>query len=112
MANETATKKDTAVEAVDTEQLSRDIAALKADFAHIAGTLRELGLQGRDAALYEGQRRIAAVRSEAQGQIDHLRRSADDLSHQALDTVREKPGIALLAAAAVGMIFGFLTARK
>ena len=112
MANESVTKKEAAAEAVDTEKLSRDLAALKEDFAHIASTLRELGLQSRDAALYEGQRRIAAVRSEAHGQIQNLGQSADDLGHQALDTVREKPGVALLAAAAVGMIFGFLTARK
>lgn len=109
MANET---KGDVAEKVSTEKLSQDIETLKADMSQIVGTLRELGLQSKDTAVEVGRRRYELARQMGQDQVDHLRGTADDLSQQATDAVRERPATALLIAAGIGMLFGLLSARK
>jgi ElaB/YqjD/DUF883 family membrane-anchored ribosome-binding protein len=112
MATEATPKKDAVIPSVNTEQLSKDMETLKADIAQMAGTLRELGLQTRDTALSEGRRRYELARVKGHEQVDHLRTTAEDLSLQATNAVRERPAAALLIAAGIGLILGFLTARK
>jgi ElaB/YqjD/DUF883 family membrane-anchored ribosome-binding protein len=112
MAAEAMSKKETGTPTVNTEQLSKEIETLKADISQIAGTLRELGLQTTDTAITESRRRYELARLKGHEQVDHLRHSAEDLGLQATAAVRERPATALLIAAFVGMIFGFLSARK
>lgn len=112
MANESSSKKEAEAEVASTDKLSKDIETLKADLSQIAGTLRDLGLQTKDTAVEEGRRRYELARLRGNQQVDHLRHSAEDFSHQATEAVRDRPGTALLIAAGIGMIFGILTARK
>lgn len=116
MANElTAKAKSEVAEAkaeANIEKLSNDMATLKADLAQIVGTLKDLGIQSKNSAVEGGRRHLLAARDEVSGQVDHLRVAADDYQRQAIESVRERPGQALLIAAAVGAVFGFLTARK
>lgn len=112
MATETTPKKETATAAVNTDKLASDIETLKSDISQIAGTLRELGLQSKETAIAEGRRRYEMARVMGHEQVDHLRNSAEDIGHQATAAVRERPATALLIAAGVGMLFGFLSARK
>jgi ElaB/YqjD/DUF883 family membrane-anchored ribosome-binding protein len=93
-------------------KLADDVAALKADIATLATTLREVAADRRDLAIAEGRRRLVSVQDEAHDQLDYLHRRAEELGDQARTSVQERPGTALLIAAAVGMMFGFLTARK
>jgi ElaB/YqjD/DUF883 family membrane-anchored ribosome-binding protein len=97
---------------VDINKLADDMAVLKTDIAALATTLKELAAERRDVVVAEGRRRVSAVQSEAQDQLDYLQRRAEELGDQARTSVQERPGTALLIAAAVGMMFGFLTARK
>ncbi len=112
MGSDAASRKQVEAQAVSTDQLSKDIEALKADISQIAGTLRELGLQTTDSAIEEGRRRYEFARLRGHQQVDHLRNTAEDLGQQATEAVRDRPGTALLVAAGIGMIFGFLSARK
>lgn len=94
------------------EQLSKDVAALKDDIASLVGTLRDFGQEGAAAAATETKKRAALLKDEALDKVDTLQSTADQLAVQAKETVQEKPVTALLIAAAVGMAFGLLTARK
>jgi ElaB/YqjD/DUF883 family membrane-anchored ribosome-binding protein len=112
MAVETTTKREVGTGAVSTEQLAKDIETLKSDISQIANSLRDLGLQTKDTALAEGRRRYEIARLRGHEQVDHLRTTAEDLSLQATEAVRDRPATALLVAAGIGMLFGLLTARS
>jgi ElaB/YqjD/DUF883 family membrane-anchored ribosome-binding protein len=94
------------------EKLTSDVAALRADLSQVLGSLKQLGVHSRDTAVEEGRRQLLSARDEFGTQVDHLRSSAEEYTRQATDAVRERPGQALLIAAVIGMLFGFLTARK
>jgi len=94
------------------EQLSKDVAALKSDIANIAGTLRDFGQESASVAAIETKKRAAALKEDALGKVDSLQTTADQLAVQAKETVQERPATALLVAAAVGMAFGLMTARR
>jgi len=110
MANTSKNASDVKDEAV--EKLSKDVAALKDDISSLIGTLRDLGADGKDAAVAETLKQASALRDQTRVKVDSLQETADQLALQAKETVQEKPATALLIAAAVGMLFGLLTARR
>lgn len=94
------------------EKLSSDVEALKKDIAGLVSTLRDLGQDGSATALMETKKRAALLQDEAREKVESLQTTADQLSVQAKEVVQEKPVTALIVAATVGMVFGFMTARK
>lgn len=105
-------KNITDLKSKSVEQLSKDVDALKTDIASLVETLKGLGAESKDAAVSEAKRQAANLGDEARTRIDTLQSTADQLAAQAKETVQEKPASALMIAAAIGMAFGFMTARK
>jgi ElaB/YqjD/DUF883 family membrane-anchored ribosome-binding protein len=94
------------------EELSKQVELLRADLARVTETVGELAR----AEVDEGRERVRGAAQEAvvrgRRMRDAARRQADEGLHEAADYVRERPFGAVAVAAALGMVFGFLTARK
>lgn len=95
-----------------TEDLARQMDALKNDLAKVTETLAEMGrAQGRALA---GDLRAGAERARAEGerQAEFLQQRAEEMAMEATDMVRRQPAAAMGAAAGLGFLVGLLTARK
>lgn len=94
------------------DELSKQIETLRGDLAKLTDTVGSLARDEFDERRdrVRGAAHDAAERGRAYGR--RARAQADEGIHEAADYVRERPLGAVAAAAALGMVFGFLTARK
>ena len=83
-----------------TEDLSRQVDALKADIARLTESLGDYGKAKSQQYRSEAQRRAEDLRSEAQGRIEDVELY-----------VRQNPTQALGIAAGVGLLIGLFTRR-
>ena len=93
-------------------ELSRRIDALRADLSRITDTMGDVArMEVEDA---KGRVNGAAREAKARGRraARRARLEADRDIEIAQDYVRERPLTAVAGAAAVGLVFGFLTARR
>lgn len=81
-----------------TEDLSRQVDALKADIARLAETLGDYGKAKSDHYRTEAQRRAEDLRAEAQGRLEDVE-----------VYVRQNPAQALGIAAGVGLLIGLFS---
>lgn len=94
------------------DELSDQIDTLRADISKIASSIGGIAESEADDA----RRRVKGAAKNAQTQARKLRREARrqgelQIEH-ASDYVRENPMTAVAAAAALGLVFGFITARR
>ncbi|MGM0584328.1 MAG: DUF883 family protein [Pseudomonadota bacterium] len=94
------------------EELSKQIETLRGDMAKLTEAVGDVARSelesGRDRA--RGYAEETLERGRAAGR--RVRAGADEGLHEAAEYVRERPLGTVLAAAAVGMLFGFLTAKR
>ena len=96
----------------ESEQLSKQIADLKADLAAISKTLSEMGTARSDAAFESVRESALALRDQGEKALKDAQTRARDVGHQAADAVREQPAMAVGLAVGLGFLIGLVTARK
>ncbi len=94
-----------------TEDLARQMDALKGDLAKITETLGELGrAQGR--ALADDMRaRAERARQEGERQAEYLQHRAEEMVDEAAEMVRRQPAMAMGIAAGIGFLVGMMTRK-
>jgi ElaB/YqjD/DUF883 family membrane-anchored ribosome-binding protein len=94
------------------EELSRQVETLRADLEKLTESIGDIA-RG-EIELRRDQVRDAADEAVRRGRRmqNRARAEADRGLHEAADYVRERPLGAVMTAAAIGMVFGFLTAKK
>jgi len=95
-----------------TNDLSKQVEALKADIASLTDTISSLGKQKANATKDELEFRAQLLKERGKDALNTAGSEFDRLSSEAERTVREKPMTALAIAAGVGLVVGFLTSRK
>ena len=103
---------DPKANSADVKQLTADMAVLKKDVESLLATLGDMAAGNKDAVVDAARSRARKLRSQAVDTADSAQETFDHLAEQARSTVKESPGTAMLIAAAIGMLFGILTARK
>ena len=94
------------------ETLSNEVDALRADLGALVETLKDAGLADKKA--------VAALSADAKDAIAaHLAEAGENLTGVAQDAagtaqtfVKEKPVVAILAAAAAGLVLGLVTSKR
>lgn len=96
----------------EAERMLRQIADLKADLAAISKTLAEMGAARGDAAYASVRDSASALREQGERALKDAQARAREVGHQAADTVREQPAMAVGLAVGLGFLIGWVTARK
>lgn len=94
------------------DDLRRQLEALRADLASVTSTLAEIGKHKGDAvagSLRDGASKIFAAGEEKAGQMAH---AAGDIYAEYSEMTRRNPATALGIAAGVGFIVGLLLSRR
>lgn len=94
------------------EDLAQQIDTLKADIARLTETMTSMGKQKAYEARGDVEARAALLKERGMDAVDSAGHEIDRLTAEAERNVREKPMTALAIAAGVGVLVGFLTARK
>lgn len=94
-----------------TEDLARQVEALKADISLLTESLGEYGRATGRHYKSEAQRRASGLRREAEVRADHLRHVAEDRYDEIEHYVQENPATALGIAAGIGLLVGLMTRR-
>ncbi|MBF9034803.1 DUF883 family protein [Rhodobacterales bacterium HKCCE2091] len=96
----------------DTDDIAKQLQAVKADLAKltevVSGYAAAKGTEARDRVTREAE----ALSAEARARYDRTAAEADRIAREAGDLVRERPGMAVGMAAAVGFLVGYLGARR
>ncbi|WP_322867905.1 YqjD family protein [Aquicoccus sp. G2-2] len=109
MAEAKSTLKPNDAEA---QALSEQMADLRADIAGITKTLAEMGAARGEAAKESAQNTVSALRDQGEKALKDAQARAEAISHQAADTVREQPAVAVGLAVGLGFLLGFVSGRK
>ncbi|SIO13546.1 Membrane-anchored ribosome-binding protein, inhibits growth in stationary phase, ElaB/YqjD/DUF883 family [Rhodovulum sp. ES.010] len=98
--------------AASSEDLARQIEALKDDVAGISKILTEMGGAQRDAALDRVQREAAEMRARGEAAATEARDRGVAAGNEALDAVRRQPATAVGLAVGLGFLVGLMTGRR
>jgi len=109
-ADPSLTGGQTASEA--SQDVSAQLSALKADFAGLASAIQSLAGAGTDAAKDQARAKIAAASERGEELAHRAQEKANQGTAAIADYAREKPFVALAAAAGAGLLIGFLTAPR
>lgn len=96
----------------DFDELSEQIATLRADLGAITETLKNAGVHSGEAALANAKQRAADLQARGQDGLRHAHSSAEEMGHQAAQAVRNQPAAAVGLAVGVGFLLGFMSGRK
>lgn len=99
-------------EEATTEDLQKQVEALRADLGNIAETLKALGLSQGEAMADDLRARAEELRRKGEAQYAHLHARAEGLAEDADRMLREKPAMAVGIAAGFGFLVGLLMTRK
>jgi ElaB/YqjD/DUF883 family membrane-anchored ribosome-binding protein len=94
------------------EDLERQIEALKKDVAGIARILSDMGSQRRDDLKDTVGRTAADLRARGEATYNDARDRGIELGDQAADAVRRQPGTAIALAVGLGFVIGLVTGRR
>jgi len=94
------------------DDLERQIAALKEDIAAISHTLADLGAQRGDRVKDSVGRTFTGVRDGGEAALTGARDRGLELGDQAADAVRRQPATAMGLAVAAGFLVGLMTGRR
>jgi ElaB/YqjD/DUF883 family membrane-anchored ribosome-binding protein len=98
--------------AATSEDLARQIEALKNDVASISRILADMGAQRRDDLKDSVNRTAADLRAKGEATVNDARDRGLELGEQAADAVRRQPATAIGLAVGVGFLIGFMTGRR
>ncbi|WP_316013817.1 glycine zipper domain-containing protein [Roseobacter sp. HKCCA0434] len=95
-----------------TDDLAKQVDALKADIAALTDTITKLGKEKATSAKEEVELRAQLLKQQG---VDAANSAQDELTRltgEAERAVRERPGAALAIAAGIGLVIGLLSGRK
>lgn len=96
----------------DTEDLMKEVAALREDFGAIAKELKSLAGAERDNMSSKAAERVVALKSAGERRLEDASEMATNAAHGASDFVKDHPATSIAGAAALGFLFGALTSRR
>lgn len=99
-------------EAQNVEELTAQIAALKADLAAIAETVKGQGEGLAEEVAARARRAYDQVRDEAVQRAGHVRDRAEGYVESAETAVRTHPATAMGLAVGAGFLLGLILARR
>ncbi len=94
------------------EDVSDQIAALKADIAKLTSSVADLGREKSADFQAYAKGKAGEARLRAQEGADYMKTQADAAYGKAQEFVSEKPATAIGIAAALGFLIGHISARK
>ena len=94
-----------------TEDLARQVEALKADISRLTESLGDYGRSKGRRYKTEAQRRASGLRRDAEDRANALRHEAGDRYDEIEQYVQENPATALGIAAGIGLLIGLMTRR-
>lgn len=94
------------------EDLMREVAALRADLGKITETLAAMGRAEAETVTEELRHKTRRARQQVEEELDHLRDTAENALDRADDMIRERPGLSMAIAAGLGLVVGLLLYRK
>jgi ElaB/YqjD/DUF883 family membrane-anchored ribosome-binding protein len=98
--------------AATSEDLERQIEALKNDVASISRILADMGAQRRDDLKESVGRTAADLRARGEATVNDARDRGLELGEQAADAVRRQPATSIGLAVGLGFLIGFMTGRR
>ena len=112
MARKETTRRNGGRGEVSFEDLERQLNALKSDVSELSSTMVALANDRKDAALTAGTDRIDALMENGREMAARLEDRFDSLRGEVESSVRGKPFATIGIAAAVGLVVGYLSARR
>ena len=94
------------------ETLSNEVEALRADLGALVETLKDAGLADKSAAAAKAAETKDMIAAHLTQAGENLNGVAQDAVGTAQNFVKEKPVVAVLAAAAAGLALGLATSRR
>ncbi|SIN87386.1 DUF883 family protein [Vannielia litorea] len=102
----------TTTETKPADEVSAQIAALKADIASLTSAVADLG-RAKSAEFQDyAKAKAAEAKAKAQEGADYMKANAEFAYGRANDFVVERPATAIGIAAAVGFLIGHFSSRK
>lgn len=95
-----------------TSDVAEQLSVLKADFASLAAAVQDLTGAGAAAAKDEAKARVQAANQAGEAAAQQALQRANAGAGALANYAREKPMIALAAAAGAGLLLGMLTAPR
>lgn len=96
----------------EAEDLSAQVAALRSDLAAISESVRTIGAARGEAVRDSVVETAGELRQRGEQSLRAVQARAESAGHQAAETVREQPGMAIGLAVGLGFLAGFLSGRK
>lgn len=96
----------------DSEDLQKQIATLRQDLAGITDTLSAMAKAQKEGMTEAAQKRFDDARARGADAVGQAQAHADAVNAQAHEFVRDKPGLSLGMAAALGFAVGILTTSR
>ena len=112
MARKTSAQGDGKRGDVSIEDLERQLSALKDDVSELSTTMVAFANGRKDAAVSAGADRIEALRENGREMAAELEDRIDALRGEIESSIRGKPFATIGIAAAVGLVVGYLSARR
>lgn len=94
------------------KQLSSDVETLRADIGQLVSSLKNAGVASGQNAVDTAQVQAEKLRGQISDMSSMATASAQDVSLKAENAIKEQPFPAVLLAAAAGLAFGYVTAKK
>ncbi|MEX5728217.1 ElaB/YqjD/DUF883 family membrane-anchored ribosome-binding protein [Rhodovulum iodosum] len=98
--------------AASSEDLERQIDALKADIAGISRTLADMGAERRSELQDSVHKTASDLKARGEATLDDARARGGELGDQAADAVRRQPATAMGLAVGLGFVVGLMTGRR
>ena len=96
----------------DTDDLMKEVAALREDFAALTKELGALARSEKDALSARAADRVVALKAAGERRLEEANEIATKAAEEAAGIVRKNPAASVAAASVVGFIVGALTARR
>ncbi|MCB1348115.1 MAG: DUF883 family protein [Maritimibacter sp.] len=96
----------------NTDDLMKEVAALRADFASLTKELGTLARAEKEALTAKAADRVVALKAQGERRLEEANELATRAAEEAAGIVRTHPAASIAAASAIGFIIGSLTARR
>ena len=100
-------KKDKTV-----ETLSEEVAALRGDLGDLVATLKEVGVTESKSAMSNAAVAGDVLKDRMADATEAAAGAAQDAAASAQSFIKEKPAVALLAAATAGLVVGLASTKR
>lgn len=96
----------------DTDDLMKEVAALREDFGALTQELKALARAEGERVSAKAADRVVALKAAGERHLDEANELAAKAADEASGFVREHPAASVAAASAIGFVIGALTARR